>query len=476
MGNERLSQLIEPPQFQDDESDAVARSLAIITTTTALLGVTLFAAAPWLTPSPLPSMVVYAIVTTFSLTGLLVLRRGHLRAATTLFSITAWLITTAALVMFGGVDGPVTTSYVAVVVIISSVSGWRAGMVATAACAISSGVMAYLDHLGRFPEPVSPLSPLTSWAAVVSTMSLAAVTLYLTSRTIVAALQRARDKERLLAEHRDKLEDVVAERTRELKAAKVAAEEAAEEVRVREAKELQRVNEEVERLFHAVSHDFRAPLRGVANLAEWAGEDLAEGDAEAVQEHLAKLTQRVARLETMMSDLLSFARVGRTAHPVEKVVVSQLLGEIRDGMLTLPEGFSVTWSKMPVLDTEETLLSQVFLNLIGNALKHHDKPEGRIEIRHRVSEDGEHEFAVADDGPGIPERHREKVFDLFSTLKPRDEVEGSGMGLAFVHKVVTSRGGRLSIEDSPSGGACFVFTWPPSRESAISISPPIGAA
>ena len=237
------------------------------------------------------------------------------------------------------------------------------------------------------------------------------------------------------------------------------AREAAHELAQLRADALARVSHEVERLFHAVSHDLRAPLRGVINLVEWAEEDLATNDVAEVKAHLGMLRQRIERLDTMLSDLLSFARVGRAKHPVEEVEVSTLLDEIRRGLVMVPDGFAVEWDEMPVLVTQKTLLSQVFINLVSNALKHHHRPEGRIVIRHREV-DGVHEFSVADDGPGIPEEYREKIFGMFATLKPRDEVEGSGMGLAFVHKLIMQRRGTITVTETPGGGATFLFTWP----------------
>jgi signal transduction histidine kinase len=101
----------------------------------------------------------------------------------------------------------------------------------------------------------------------------------------------------------------------------------------------------------------------------------------------------------------------------------------------------------------------VFLNLIGNALKHHDRPDGRIAIT--VQEQGEwYVFLVTDDGPGIPTAFHQKIFQMFQTLRPRDEVEGSGMGLAIVKKIVEGQGGTICVEsDGVRRGTTMRFTW-----------------
>lgn len=236
---------------------------------------------------------------------------------------------------------------------------------------------------------------------------------------------------------------------------RVAAEQAAKH----QTRELERVNKDVERLFRAVSHDLRAPLRAVHNLAEWALEDLEAGAPEDVPPHLEALRGRVTRLEQMLTDLLSYARVGRAEHAFESVNVAELLTEVRD-MVDLPEGFEMKWRQpLPTLVTQRTLMAQVFLNLAGNAIKHHDKDTGTIEVS---AEDGDSfvQFTVRDDGPGIPTQHRNKIFGLFTTLKRRDEVEGSGMGLAFTQKVVRHLGGTIEVTGDEGRGATFVFTWP----------------
>jgi signal transduction histidine kinase len=234
---------------------------------------------------------------------------------------------------------------------------------------------------------------------------------------------------------------------------------AAEQEAARRTEELARVNAEVERLFYAVAHDLRSPLRAVDTLASWVVEDLEAGELDEVKKHIGTLRSRIDRLDRMLNDLLSYARIGRTQHAVELVDVGGLLTEVTTTLLQIPAGFLVHWGDMPKLTTHRTLLSQVFLNLISNAIKHHDRDAGSIEIQ--VEEKGEgYVFRVRDDGPGIPLTYRQRIFGLFSTLKRRDEVEGSGMGLAFVQKVVRRMGGQIVVEGPEGRGTCFVFDWP----------------
>jgi signal transduction histidine kinase len=129
-------------------------------------------------------------------------------------------------------------------------------------------------------------------------------------------------------------------------------------------------------------------------------------------------------------------------------------------LLAPPPGFTVTLPEaLPTFSTAAEPLRQVFLNLIGNAIKHHDRPHGRLTIT--VQEQGEwYEFLVTDDGPGIPPAFHTKIFQMFQTLKPRDEVEGSGIGLAIVKKVVEGQGGTVRVEsDGICRGTTMRFTW-----------------
>jgi signal transduction histidine kinase len=114
---------------------------------------------------------------------------------------------------------------------------------------------------------------------------------------------------------------------------------------------------------------------------------------------------------------------------------------------------------MPTLMTDSVPLQQVFMNLIGNALKHSKKPETHVEVRAR-DVDGSWEFSVKDDGPGIAPRYHERIWGIFQTLEPRDKVEGTGIGLSVVRKIVEARGGRAWVESEEGQGATFRFTWP----------------
>jgi signal transduction histidine kinase len=224
--------------------------------------------------------------------------------------------------------------------------------------------------------------------------------------------------------------------------------------------ELRRSNEELDQFAYVASHDLKAPLRGIRFLANWIQQDAEEVLPSSSQEHLAKLQARVGRMEALLDDLLAYSRAGRKRHPVEPVDIAELVHNLID-IITPPPGFTIHIpGKLPIMQVERPPLETVFRNLIGNAIKHHHRvSEGNVEIR---AQEQEHfvEFTVSDDGPGIAPEYHQRIFEMFQTLRPRDQVEGSGIGLAIVKKAVESHGGNIQVESTPGEGTTFRFTWP----------------
>jgi len=224
--------------------------------------------------------------------------------------------------------------------------------------------------------------------------------------------------------------------------------------------ELQRSNAELDSFAYVASHDLKAPLRGIRNLTEWISEDLGESASEDTRENLDLLSNRVDRLDSLLESLLEYSRVGRGNGSIEQVETEKLIEEIIQ-YISPREGFSIEVDgEMPVLMTYKAPLEKVIRNLINNALKHHDGNTGKVTVS--STDLGNFvEFSVTDDGPGIPVQFQEKIFQMFQTLKPRDEVEGSGMGLAIVKKTVESVGGYVRVESyPPQRGSKFIFSWP----------------
>ena len=239
------------------------------------------------------------------------------------------------------------------------------------------------------------------------------------------------------------------------------------EQRVRErTTELERSNRELDQFAYVASHDLKAPLRAISLLAEWITKDASPVLSPESLEHLAKLNNRVRRMENLLNDLLDYSRAGRIRQAPEEVDTRRLIRSVAD-LLNLPSTFRVLMPEpLPVLHTERVPLETVLRNLLHNAYKHHHRPEhGIVTITAATLEEEDGTFAavqfyVADNGPGIAPEYHERIFKLFQTLKPRDEVEGSGMGLSVVKKTIESRGGTIHLDSAPGAGTTFIFTWP----------------
>lgn len=252
-------------------------------------------------------------------------------------------------------------------------------------------------------------------------------------------------QERELQELNATLEQRVAERTAALEQAN---------------RELVVANRELEQFNSAAAHDLRSPLRGIANLVQWLKEDAAPVLPPPSQKHLSLLQGRVKRLEQMLEDLLAYSRIGRIHYAPEQVDTHQLVHNLIE-LLAPPTGFTLALpAPLPTLVTLRVPLEMILRNLLSNAIKHHHQPQtGQVQVT--VQDQGKWlEFQISDNGPGIAPEYHERIFGMFQTLQPRDQVEGSGIGLALVKKTVESYGGQIWVESTIHDGTTFRFTWP----------------
>jgi light-regulated signal transduction histidine kinase (bacteriophytochrome) len=226
-----------------------------------------------------------------------------------------------------------------------------------------------------------------------------------------------------------------------------------------ERRRLESSNAELDQFAYIASHDLKAPLRGIANLAHWIEEDLQDNLREETREMLGMLRSRMQRLEALIDGLLEFSRVGRARSHPDTVNVGSLVGEVIELLAPHPSTTMIVKAGMPTMITDRLGLQQVFMNLIGNAIKYTRREDAQIEIG--VHDAGLfYDFFVADNGPGIAPEYHEKIWGIFQTLAPRDEVEGTGIGLSIVKKAVERRGGTVRLDSTPGVGSTFSFLWP----------------
>jgi PAS domain S-box-containing protein len=223
--------------------------------------------------------------------------------------------------------------------------------------------------------------------------------------------------------------------------------------------ELARRNQELDKFAYIASHDLKSPLRGIDQLAKWLFDDLGDTINAESQEHLRLMRVRIGRMENLLDGLLAYARAGRVEGMPEAVDLNDLVTEIFD-LCHNHEQFDLRLEgDFPVVQVAKSPLAMVFRNLIGNAIKHHDQTHGVITVSIKA-QDKHLEIVVADDGPGIPAEHTTRAFDMFQTLRPRDEVEGSGIGLAIVKKSLEAMGSSIALTPNSPRGARFSFNWP----------------
>jgi signal transduction histidine kinase len=233
--------------------------------------------------------------------------------------------------------------------------------------------------------------------------------------------------------------------------------------------QLERSNRDLEDFAYIASHDLKTPLSGINSAALWLEQDLQDRLSDGSRKLLGLMRSRINRMGMLLDDLLTFSRVGRTDTAVSETKLASIFESIIE-VLNPPAHIQVrVEGELPTIVTASAQLEQVLRNLINNAIKHHDKQKGEVVLSGtRV---GDYvEFVVRDDGPGILPQFHDKIFQLFQTLKRRDELESTGMGLAIVKKLVERQNCRITVHSEGDGtGTEFRFQWPalPSTYAAM---------
>lgn len=260
---------------------------------------------------------------------------------------------------------------------------------------------------------------------------------YVQQKRLHASLQRERD---MADRHAAELEARVRERTAQLEAA----------------------NKEMEAFTYSVSHDLRAPLRAIDGYSRILTEDHADHLDEDGRRIVGVVRAEAQRMDRLISDLLTFSRVGRHGLALEQIDMAALAGDVRNEILAATPGRAVhvNIGALPAVPGTPALIRQVWLNLIGNAVKFtRDREPAVIEVGASAGA-GEHVYFVKDNGAGFDPRFAGKLFEVFQRLHSEDEFDGTGIGLAIVHRIVMRHGGRVWAEGSPGAGATFYFTLP----------------
>jgi PAS domain S-box-containing protein len=224
--------------------------------------------------------------------------------------------------------------------------------------------------------------------------------------------------------------------------------------------ELEAANRELEAFSYSVSHDLREPLRAMNGFSRALSEDFGESLPPEAQRYIAAIVAGATRMGRLIDDLLSFSRLARKPLQLRAVDTKALVDECLAELEPVHQGGAeITIGVIPPCEADPALLRQVFVNLLSNAFKysrHRDRP--RVEIDCRSGDAGENVYFIRDNGAGFDMQYAGKLFGVFQRLHRQDEFEGTGVGLAIVHRIVTRHHGRVWAEAAPDRGATFSFT------------------
>jgi len=231
-------------------------------------------------------------------------------------------------------------------------------------------------------------------------------------------------------------------------------------------KKVENINKELKDFASIVSHDLKAPLRGIKTLANWILSDCADKLGDQANEQMNLLLERVERMYNLIEGTLQYSRAGRAEGKWARVNLNNFVPEIIN-MVVPPENITVTIeNELPVIECEEVHIMQVFQNLLSNAIKYMDKPQGWIKVGF-IEQAGFWKFSVADNGPGIEEKHFEKIFKIFQALPTSPYFEGTGVGLTVAKKIVELYDGKIWVESKVGEGSTFFFTLPKQKEPRL---------
>lgn len=247
--------------------------------------------------------------------------------------------------------------------------------------------------------------------------------------------QLTRSEQELIG-HRNHLEELVAKRTADLEI----------------------VNQELRDFAYIVSHDLKAPLRAINQLATWISEDYGSVLAEDGRHQLTLMSERVKRMHALIDGILQYSRIGRLQEQRQDVDLNLITTDTINLLAPPPHIHIRIEGKLPIVYAERVRMQQLFQNLISNAIKFMDKPQGEI-VLSSSCDNNLCRITVADNGPGIDEKYHQKIFQIFQTLGSQtSDTDSTGIGLSLVKKIVELHGGTIMVNSKPGHGSQFIFT------------------
>ena len=218
------------------------------------------------------------------------------------------------------------------------------------------------------------------------------------------------------------------------------------------------INKQLDEFVYIVSHDLKAPLRGLMSLASFLEEEIGANPKQEVADLLKMMKSRTERMQGLIDGILHYSRMANNKGETEDVNVKSLINNIVD-LISPPDNVTFEIAdNLPTLKAETIKLHEVFQNLILNAIKYNSKEKIFVKIS-CVETTESYEFSVSDNGNGIKPEHFEKIFGIFQTLQPKDQCESTGIGLTIVKKIVEQNGGKIIVESVLGEGSTFKIIW-----------------
>lgn len=226
------------------------------------------------------------------------------------------------------------------------------------------------------------------------------------------------------------------------------------------ANQLEQSNEELKQFAHAASHDLREPIRMIVSYAELLEMNLKGQLTKEQQELFAYLKEGGKRINEMVAGILAFSKVNNHSE-ITTVNLREVLQQVKGNLkMTIGNRNAIIESEtLPVIQSNQVLMIQLFQNLLSNAIKYNNSDQPHVKISY-AQEKGFYRFCISDNGIGIEEKYREKVFDIFTRLQNRQQHSGSGIGLAICKKIIDRLGGDIHNQPNEWGGTDFIFTLP----------------
>ena len=222
-------------------------------------------------------------------------------------------------------------------------------------------------------------------------------------------------------------------------------------------KRLERNNKDLNDYAHVVSHDLKSPLRNIHSLVQWMQDDLENDQPQNAMAHMPHIYSSLQKMDGLIAGILRYSKLRETQENMSKVNLNELIDEVL-ALIQIPDSFEIKVNKLPEIRADKLRMSQLFQNLIDNAISAMQKTSGDLITIGATDLGNFYEFYIKDNGPGIAEAYQQKVFQVFQKLDA--DSTKSGIGLAIVSRIVEDHGGQLRLESQEGHGATFYFTHP----------------